>query len=84
MEELQGTARLQIALAKMDGYTVDKKLMRFNDIVQEALDWANMGEVFRPSIARKSIYETVCRCIPCDVGYAGKRYNKEDYSWAVY
>ena len=42
-EQLHGVARVQVALARMDGHKFDKSQLRFNDIVHVAVSYPKMG-----------------------------------------
>jgi hypothetical protein len=80
-DELHGTARLQVHLARMGGYTIDKQLMRFNDIVEAAMQYGKMSFVFRPDLAREMIYETPEICIKEMPEYTGKPFDRKAYQW---
>lgn len=65
-DQLCGEARLQVALAKMQGCKFDKSITRYNDIAQTAIRYAAcLGhEVLdRRDIARTGLLEAVESCI---------------------
>lgn len=42
-EELHGRIRVQVALARMDGYEIDRKQLRFNTLVSVARRYEAIG-----------------------------------------
>ena len=78
--ELHGTARLQIALARMDGHKIDKKLMRFDALVEGALQYGRAANPFCADIARSALREEVVgQCVIGDRDYTGDP--PSDYRW---
>ncbi|NJM13327.1 MAG: hypothetical protein HC889_16945 [Synechococcaceae cyanobacterium SM1_2_3] len=73
--ELHGIARLQVALARMDGHKIDKPLMRFNDLVQCALAY---GSPFNCRVAMRT--EAIGQCVIGDMDYIGAI---SDYRWTI-
>lgn len=66
IDMLHGTARLHVHLAKMDGWKLDKKICRFNDIVETALRFCAVRT--NPNLSRdftilvEGLFETVAGC----------------------
>ncbi len=82
-EELHGAARLQVALAKMDGHKIDKDLMRFNDLVEGAMIYALAGVEFRAESARSALrQEVIGSCVVDDRDYTGTAWPVQS-AWMV-
>lgn len=82
--ELHVRARLQVALARMDGHQIDKSCMRFNDIVAEAMQWGGLGKVFSPAMARDALLtETIDQCVIGAWNYTGERFDPKRMAWMV-
>jgi hypothetical protein len=78
--ELHGTARLQVALARMEGHKIDKRLMRFDDLVETALQYGRISEVFDADTARWALRdEVIGSCVIGDRDYTGLP--PIDYRW---
>ena len=78
--ELHGTARLQVALARLDGHKIDKKLMRFDALVEGALQYGRSANPFNEHIARDALRsEVVGSCVIGDMDYTGDP--PSDYRW---
>ena len=70
-EEFHGAARVQISLAKMDGKEVDKKVCRFNDIVETAIRYGMCSEPFSESAARAGLTDAIDCCVINDPMHTG-------------
>lgn len=81
LEELHGTARLQVHLARMDGHRIDKHTMRFNDIVNAAVQYGRMSSCFRENTARAAIYETAEYCVIGSPMHTGQPFDCMAYKW---
>lgn len=80
--ELHGVARLQVALARMDGHRIDKRLMRFDALVECAMQY---GRASAPALQRMDAIardamrsEVVGQCVIGDRDYTG---SISDYAW---
>lgn len=83
-EYLHGISRLQIHLAKMDGCRVDKKICRFNDIVDTAIKYGRLGENFSPVHAVSGLKEVLDACIVGDpMHYEGGYVTGIVYDWML-
>ena len=71
-KELHVKARKLIADAKAQGWRVDKKIGRFNDIVAAAIRYGQCGTEFRPDVARASLREIVESCLVGNSMHSGK------------
>lgn len=63
-ERLHGEARLDVALGRMNGRVYDKKQLRFNEIVQTALDYTDCGSPARVEVAFAGMREAIDACAP--------------------
>ncbi len=78
-EELHGTIRLQVALAKLEGYKIDKKLMRYDSLVDLALQYGAMSTTFNYDIPKDVIRtEVVGVCVIDSPDYTG---SIPDFNW---
>ena len=78
-EELHGTIRLQIHLAKAEGLKIDKKLMRYDSLVDLALQYGSLGDVFNGEIPRDVVRsEIVGVCVVDSTDYTGAM---PDFKW---
>lgn len=70
-EELHGVARVQVALARMDGAQIDKRVCRFNEIVETAIRYGMCGATFSPSVVRAGLQEAIDCCVIGDPMHTG-------------
>lgn len=63
-ETMQGVARVQVALGKMDGFKFDKKITRYNDIVETAIRYGKCGTRFNEGAAWAGLIEAIESCSP--------------------
>lgn len=61
---MHGEARLRVHLAKMDGFSFDKKVLRFNDIVDVAFRYGRCGGSFSEAAAWGGLQEAIEACSP--------------------
>ena len=80
-ERMQGEARLQIALARMDGHKVDKKICRYNDIVDCAMDYGYLGCEFNLGAAWGGFRDAIDSCIIGDPMNSGRPCTEIVYDW---
>lgn len=71
-EMMHGTARVQIALARMDGHAIDKKCCRFNDIVETAVQYGLLGGSFKEGAAWAGLREALDACMLGDPMHTGE------------
>ncbi len=63
---LHGEARLQLSLAKMEGLRIDKKIARFNEIVETALRYGHCGVEFSEHVVLSGLMDAIDCCIVGD------------------
>ena len=83
-EQMHGEARLQIALAKMEGHQIDKKICRFNDIVQCATRCGMCGEIFDTDASVSGLREAIDACIIGDPMHTGCGPSEIIPEWMIY
>ncbi len=71
-EEMHGWARLQIALARMDGHKIDKRVCRYNELVETGMRYARCGVAFQPDAAWGGLKDAIDSCIIGDPMHTGE------------
>lgn len=71
-EKFHGIARLQIRLAQMDGRKIDRKVCRYNEIVETAMRYGRLRGVFDEGLAREGLTEAIDCCISGDPMHTGR------------
>lgn len=65
-ERLHGEARLQIALAQMDGHQIDKKVCRYNELIETAIRYGLCDTTFREAVVFAGLREAIDCCVVGD------------------
>ena len=73
IETLHGAARVQVALAKMEGNKLDKKVCRFNDLVETAIRYGCCSEEFNEKAAWDGLRDAIDCCIVGDPMYVANK-----------
>lgn len=70
-EQMHGHARVQLALARMDGHKIDKRVARFNELVEAARRYAACGSGDE-TVAWGGLRDAIDACIVGDPMHTGE------------
>jgi hypothetical protein len=82
ISKLHGEARLQVTLAKMDGYKIDKKVCRFNEIVSVAFRYGQCGGD-ESSVVVAGLREAIDCCVVGDPMHTGESCTSLVSDWMI-